>query len=97
LIARGRAASIGAIHHQPTTDGQTMPRFYLHLTDGRQVLSNHKGLDLAGDAAAREDALVLARNLKHGAAMPGWNWGGWFVRIVDEHGRKIDEVPIADS
>jgi hypothetical protein len=28
--------------------------------------------------------------------MPGWDWGGWFVMIVDAHGRKVDEVPIAD-
>jgi hypothetical protein len=28
--------------------------------------------------------------------MPGWNWTGWFVTIVDQHGHKIDEVPIAE-
>ena len=74
-----------------------MPRYYFHLTDGKQVLSNHKGLELAGPAAAREDAAVIARDLQHGKAMPGWHWAGWFVSIVDEHGKKVDEVPIADS
>ena len=64
---------------------------------GKQVLNNHKGIDLSGNAAAREDALALARDLKHGAVMPGWNWTGWFVAIVDQHGHKIDEVPIADA
>jgi hypothetical protein len=73
-----------------------MPRYYFHLTDGKQVLNNHKGIDLSGNAAAREDALALTRNLKHGAVMPGWNWTGWFVVIVDQHGHKVDEVPIAD-
>ena len=29
--------------------------------------------------------------------MPGWNWRGWFVVIVDEHGHKVDELPIADA
>jgi hypothetical protein len=38
---------------------------------------------IVGNAAAREDALALARDLKHGAVMPGWNWTGWFVAIVD--------------
>ena len=71
-----------------------MARYYFHLTDGKQVLSNHKGVDLPGDAAAREDAAALARDLKGGAAMPNWNWGGWVVAIVDEHGRTIDKVPI---
>jgi uncharacterized protein DUF6894 len=71
-----------------------MARYYFHLTDGQQILSNHKGIDLPGDAAAREDATALARDLKNGAAMANWNWAGWFVAIVDEHGRKIDDVPI---
>jgi hypothetical protein len=48
-----------------------MPRYYFHLTDGKQVLNNHKGIDLSGNAAARDDALALARDLKHGAVMPG--------------------------
>jgi hypothetical protein len=74
-----------------------MPRYYFHLTDGNKVLNNHKGIDLSGDAAARDDAMVLARDLKHGAVMPGWNWTGWFVVIVDQHGHKVHEVPIADT
>lgn len=73
-----------------------MQHYYFHLTDGKQVLNNHKGVDLSGNAAARADAVVLARNLKNGAAMPGWNWTGWFVAIVDPHGHKVDEVPISD-
>ena len=72
------------------------PRYYFHLSDGKQVLNNHKGIDLPGNAAAREDALALARDLKHGAVMPGWDWSGWFVTIVDAHGHKVDKVPIAD-
>jgi hypothetical protein len=39
----------------------------------------------------------MARDLKHGKTMPGWNWAGWFVAIVDAHGKKIDEVPIAEA
>ena len=48
-----------------------MPRYYFRLTDGNQILNNHKGVDLAGDAAALEDALALARDLKHGPVMQG--------------------------
>jgi hypothetical protein len=44
-----------------------MPRYYFHLTDGKQVLNNHRGIDLPGNAAAREDALALARDRQ--------NWG----------------------
>ncbi len=74
-----------------------MPRYYFHLTDGKTVLDNHHGLELAGNAAAREDARALADDLRRGVKMPGWKWDGWFVAIVDQHGRKVDEVPIGDT
>jgi hypothetical protein len=74
-----------------------MPLYYFRLTNGKQTLDNHEGVDLPGDAAARTDAVALARNLQHGGAMPGWDWAGWFVAIVDEQGRQVDEVPIADA
>ena len=74
-----------------------MPRYYFHLTDGKNVLSNHRGIDLGGNAAARADAVALADDLRRGTKMPGWKWDGWFVAIMDQHGHKIDEVPIADT
>jgi len=74
-----------------------MPRYYFRLTDGEQVLDNHQGLDLAGEAAPRDDALALVRDFKHGNVAPGWDWDGWFINIVDEKGHKIDELPIADA
>jgi hypothetical protein len=51
-----------------------MPRYYFHLTDGKQVLNNHKGIDLSGNAAAREDALALARRSHTGLELD------WSVR-----------------
>jgi hypothetical protein len=73
-----------------------MPRYFFQLTNGKDVLDNHKGIDLPGAAAAREGAADLARDLHHDK-MKGWNWTGWFVTIVDQDGRKVDEVPIADT
>jgi hypothetical protein len=74
-----------------------MALYFFRLTNGKQVLDNHQGIDLPGDAAARTDAVALARDLSHGAALPGWDWAGWFVAIVDQEGRRVDEVPIADA
>ena len=97
-----RTCDAEALFHRHCQNGSfctghfAMPRYYFHLSDGTKVLNNHKGIDLSGNAAAREDALVLARDLKHGAVMPGWDWSGWFVTIVDAHGHKVDEVSIAD-
>ena len=73
-----------------------MPLYYFRLTDGAQVLDNHKGIDLAGDAAARDDAIAFAHDLRHGVILQGWDWTGWFIEIVGASGQKIDEVPIAD-
>ncbi len=74
-----------------------MPLYFFRLTSGKQVLDNHQGVDLPGDAAARTDAVALARDLQHGAVMPGFDWTGWFVTIVDQQGHQVDEVPIADA
>src|SRR5262245_7169938 len=73
-----------------------MPRYYFHITDGQESLKNPKGMDLPGNAAAREEAVVLANELKHGKVMPGRNWRGWFVSVVDQHGHQVESVPIAD-
>jgi uncharacterized protein DUF6894 len=73
-----------------------VPRYYFRLTDGNEDLSNHKGMDLPGPAAAREEAFRLAHGLKNGTISPGRSWDGWFVKIVDEHDQEVDTVPIAD-
>jgi hypothetical protein len=71
-----------------------MPRYYLQITDGSEVLENPKGLDLPGNAAARDEALLLASELKAGRLLPGRQWDGWFVSIVDQQGQEIETVPI---
>ena len=38
-----------------------MPRYWFCLTNGEEVLENPKGLELPGDAAALDEAVVLAR------------------------------------
>jgi hypothetical protein len=72
-----------------------MARYYFHLTDGKQVLTTHEGVDLPGNAAAREEALRFAGELKLGKTMPDRNWDDWFVTIVNEHGHKVDTIPVA--
>jgi hypothetical protein len=43
-----------------------MPRYYFHLTDGKQVLDDHKGMNLPGNDAARDGAMEVARDRRHG-------------------------------
>ena len=68
-------------------------RYFFRLTDGINELNPHEGIDLLGNAAAREEALKFEREIKTQEAAPGKNWDGWFVRILDEHGKEIDTVP----
>ncbi len=71
-----------------------MPRYFLNLTDGKQVVEDPEGLELPGEAAAREEAAVLAREL---IAHQEGDWGGWSIAIVDEKGRQVDTVPVIST
>jgi hypothetical protein len=71
-----------------------VPRYFLNLTDGQQVVEDPEGLELAGEAAAREEASVLARDLiQHQDS----DWSGWMITITDESGRQIDSIPVVES
>ena len=66
-----------------------MPRYYFHITNRQQSIENPKGMDLPGNAAARQEAVVLAGELRHGKVMPGRSWQGWFVSVVDQHEHEV--------
>ena len=71
-------------------------QFLAEAAEGRRMLAagdREKARMLLGNAAAREEALVLARELKDGKVLPGRSWDGWFVQIVDQHGHEVDTVP----
>jgi hypothetical protein len=72
-----------------------MARYYFHLTDGKQIITTHEGVDLPGNAAAREEAVRFAGALKRGENIPGRNWDDWFVTVVDQHGHKVDTIAMA--
>jgi hypothetical protein len=72
-----------------------MPRYYFNLTDRATTVPDAEGLDLAGDAAALEEARLFARDLAERKIMTDRDWHGWVVAIADEGGRHVDSVPIA--
>ena len=71
-----------------------MTRYFFHLTNGTQTLNDVEGLDLPGEAAARDEARVFASDLADGKLMTDRNWSGWMVSIADEKGHRLDSVPI---
>jgi len=71
-----------------------MPRYFFHLTDGNRMLDDPDGLELPGDAAAREEAALVANDLKE--RLRPRDWTGWVVSIRDEQGNQVDSVPVID-
>lgn len=71
-----------------------MPRYYFRLVKDNEVVKIPEGVDLPGNAAAREEAVALARDLQAGKLQPDRRWEGWLVTIVDQHGHTVDSVPI---
>ena len=76
-----------------------MPRYFFNLTDGDDVMEeqNPQGVELPGDAAARDDGLMLARDLKHGRLMKNRDWEGWFVTINGRIRPEVETIAIADA
>ena len=73
-----------------------MPRYMFRITDGNQVLADQEGLEMAGDAAAREEAAKFARDLQERRTLQDRDWSGWFVSIIDENGHQLEAVPILE-
>jgi len=71
-----------------------MPRYYFRLIKDHEVVKMPEGIDLPGNAAAREEAVALARDLKMGKIQPERKWEGWLVTVLDEHGHRVDSIPI---
>jgi hypothetical protein len=69
-------------------------RYFFRLTDGTNELNPHEGIELLGNAAARDEAVKFAHDIKSQKTLPDHKWKGWFVRIVDQHGKEIDTVPL---
>jgi len=69
-----------------------MPRYYFRLADGAKILENRQGIDLPGNATARDDAFALARHLKHALSCKH-GLGRLVHHIIDTHGHKIRRSP----
>jgi hypothetical protein len=72
-----------------------MPRYFFHLTDGNSVLDDPDGLELPGEAAAREEAVLVAKDLNE--RLRPRDWTGWVVSIRDEQGNQVDSVPVINA
>jgi hypothetical protein len=74
-----------------------MPRFYLHVSDGKMFAEDQEGAEFHDVEAARRSAIVglrdvMAEELKHGEI----NMAA-FVEIEDENHQLVMTVPFLDA
>jgi hypothetical protein len=72
-----------------------MGRFYLHIREGDTLHVDDEGIELAGVDAAKEEALLSARQLLSDAIRHGRPSVPEAIIIADESGREVEVLPIA--
>jgi hypothetical protein len=71
-----------------------MPLYFFHLSFGSRVVSDDEGVELRNRVAAREEALVIIRELSHRAGeLDSRRWASWFLNVTDEAGEFL-RLPI---
>ena len=73
-----------------------MSRYFVHFTSADEFYEDLEGVELAGQAAARDYAVQDACYLmREGFARPA-EWPAWRVEIVDESGRRLLVLSFAE-
>ena len=65
-----------------------MPRFFLHVTDGKKTHQDSGGLELIDAAAAEAFAHIVANDLR----ADGGQYDSYYVDVRDEHGNQVTKV-----
>ena len=64
-----------------------MPRFYLHVTDGKKTYRDSTGLELANIAVAEAFARIISSDLRmHG------QFDSYYVDVRDQQGHEVAKV-----
>jgi len=71
-----------------------MARYFLHLVDGDDVICDPEGSDLPSIAAAREQALLSAREILAEAIKLGSRRVPCFVVAVSEGGNEVAVIDV---
>jgi hypothetical protein len=71
-----------------------MPKFFFNLNDGSVTLPDDVGRDLPSlDAARREANADIIDVMRTDFKLIDKNWTTWSLRICDEDGNVLDEIP----
>lgn len=70
-----------------------MPRYYFHFSDGKRTFTDAIGVELAGIAAARANAIAQVRDMRSALTERGiQDWSGWKMVVVNANGKTVLEV-----
>ena len=65
-----------------------MPRYFFHVHDGKDVLDT-EGIELAGVAEARQQAIVAAGEMIRQDGHTIWDGHPWMMNVVDQAGAAV--------
>ena len=74
-----------------------MPRYHFNFHNGTQSVIDHLGRDFANDAAARQEAVLTARDAVTGVRLGLRHYGGWKLVVTNQDGAEIYAVVIPKS
>jgi hypothetical protein len=76
---------------------EAMPLFYFHLRNGEELQEDTNGEDFGSLTAAREEAILSAREIMSERVASGKKPNGSRFEIADDTGRHVLTVPFQDA
>lgn len=70
-----------------------MPRYYLHIRDGEQLIEDYEGIDLPSVVSAKGEAEDAAREILAAGVRAGDIIDGQEFEIYDAWGNRMLNVP----
>lgn len=73
-----------------------MPRYFFHIRSHEDFVEDAEGVDLPGDAEAREEAVDAAREMLAERVRKGEVIDGHAFEVCDDAGTKVFTFPFRD-
>jgi hypothetical protein len=71
--------------------------YYFNLTNGRETIPDHQGVEVLCLNAALIQALQTIEELREEELSSSYVWKGWWLEIVDGAGLLVEILPLDES
>jgi hypothetical protein len=72
-----------------------MPRYYFNFINRQEKVQDVDGMELSDRRAARKQAMIAVRDVRHSRMDSVKNWFGWSIEVVDEQGLRVYLLPFS--